>query len=105
MRAVEDLERILREERRALVAADWEAVQVCALRKEELARELAAGDAGGIAALRIQALREAVLENAELACTLSRRVGSLLSARTAGSTYTRGGRAVSEAPTVINVAG
>jgi hypothetical protein len=105
MRAIDALEQVLSEERRALVTADWETVQACARKKDELARELTAANTAEIAALRIQTLREAVLYNAELACTLSRRVGSLLSTRTSGSTYTSGGRPVSHAPTVISLAG
>lgn len=102
---LDQLEHVLHQEHASLVAGDWRGLQSCVERKRRLAHQLtlAAIDPGQRE--RALSVREAVQYNADLAETLSRQLGALMSNRQRSVTYNGGGALPHVAQSLVSVRG
>ncbi len=103
--ALEQLEHVVQDEHLALICGDWKSVRSCADRKQGLSDTLAVEGLAGFQMDRVQKLRQALIYNAELATTLGRQVGAILSHRQPAPTYDGGGRVNRRPPTVVSLRG
>ncbi|MCC6748511.1 MAG: hypothetical protein IT371_12680 [Deltaproteobacteria bacterium] len=89
MTALEELESVTADERRALLERDWDALRLSIERKQELAGCLELSPHDETTQALLQRVRQATLHNAELARRLSAQTSELLKGQTSGGTYNR----------------
>ncbi len=104
MTALDQLEELLAEERRAMVGGDWATLEALALQKERLADEVAR-EAGARVVEQVRRVASAARHNLALASSLSRQIHELLTCGQQPPSYGPSGRRQRAAQAVVSCRG